>query len=267
MDQQTATPKSYENIRVERIGNAAVITVARPKVLNALDIRTLTELYDAFDRWGTDPDVRGIVLTGEGRAFVAGADIEHLSKLGPLEAHAFSDVGGRTLRKIETVPRPVIAAVNGFALGGGCELALACDVIIASSRAKFGQPEVNLGVIPGFGGTQRLSRLVGKNLARYMIFTGDIFDAEWAHRHQLAAEVVEPDALLPRCLAIVDNIAKKGPLAIASAKRVIQRGYNLELGTALELESLAFSELFASRDLREGMGAFLDKRAADFKGE
>lgn len=258
----------YENLLVERRGSVGVVTINRPKVLNALDVRTLSEIYEAIDELGQDASVRGIILTGAGeKAFVAGADIAHLSALGPREAHRFSHQGGRTLRRIESVEKPVLAAVNGFALGGGCELALACDVIIASTRARFGQPEVNLGVIPGFGGTQRLSRLVGKNLARYMIFTGDIFDATWAQDKGLCAEVVEPEELMPRCVSIVEKIARKGPLAVAEAKRVIQLGYNLTLGTAIEVESMAFSGLFATEDLNEGMAAFLEKRHADFKGE
>ncbi len=258
---------SYENLLVERRGVVGLITINRPKVLNALDITTLRELHAAVNELGADRDVRGIVLTGAGdKAFVAGADIAHLSSLGPREAHEFSSFGGRTLRSIETVDKPVLAAVNGFALGGGCELALACDVIIASTKARFGQPEVNLGVIPGFGGTQRLSRLVGKNFARYMVFTGEIFDADWAARTQIAAEVVEPERLIPRCTEIVEIIAKKGPLAVAQAKRVIQMGFDLTLETALELESMAFSGLFATEDLKEGMRAFLDKRRADFRG-
>ncbi len=258
---------TYENLLVERRGAVGVITVNRPNVLNALDITTLDELYAAVTELGADTAVRGIILTGAGKAFVAGADIAHLSTLGPREAHAFSNRGGKTLRTIETVEKPVIAAVNGFALGGGCELALACDVIIASEKARFGQPEVNLGVIPGFGGTQRLSRLVGKNLARYMCFTGDLFDAQWALQKGIAAEVVAHDELIGRCTAIVETIAKKGPLAVASAKRVIQNGFDLGLDTALELEGMAFANLFATTDLREGMSAFLEKRRANFEGE
>ncbi len=264
----SATASTYDNLLVERQGAVGVVTVNRPKVLNALDVHTLTELYAAFGELGDDSCVRGIVLTGAGdKAFVAGADIAHLASLGPLQAHEFSQVGGRTLRRIETLDKPVIAAVNGFALGGGCELALACDVIIASEKARFGQPEVNLGVIPGFGGTQRLSRLVGKNLARYMCFTGDIFRADWALAKGIAAEVVAHDELLPRCIAIMQKIADKGPLAVASAKRVIQNGFDLGLETALELEAMAFANLFASADSKEGMQAFLEKRKATFTGE
>ena len=260
--------RSYENLLVEQRGAVGLITINRPDVLNALNVATLQELRDAMLALAYEPSVRGIVLTGAGtKAFVAGADIAHLASLGPREAHQFSELGERTLRKIEMLEKPVIAAVNGFALGGGCELALACDVIIASTKARFGQPEVNLGVIPGFGGTQRLSRLVGKNLARYMCFTGDIFDAQWAHRVQIAAEVVEPEALLPRCIEIVENIATKGPLAVAAAKRVIHMGYNLNLETALEMETMAFGSLFATDDLKEGMQAFLGKRKAVFKGK
>jgi len=258
----------FKNLIIERQGHCGIITINRPKVLNALNVTTLEEIRSAVKALGSDTEVRGIILTGSGqKAFVAGADIDYLATLSPRDAHAFSVTGGRTLRAIETVEKPVIAAVNGFALGGGCELALSCDVIIASNRAKFGQPEVNLGVIPGFGGTQRLSRLVGKNLARYMCFTGEIFDAQWAHRVQIAAEIVEPDELLPRCIKIVETIAKKGPLAVAEAKRVIQMGYNINLETALELESRAFSGLFSTQDLKEGMSAFQEKRRAEFEGE
>jgi enoyl-CoA hydratase len=266
---EVAAKQGYETLLVERRGAVGLVTINRPQVLNALNVRTLEELREALVELARDSQVRVVVLTGAGdKAFVAGADIAHLSKLGPREAHDFSVLGGRTLRKIETMEKPVIAAVNGFALGGGCELALACDVIIASENARFGQPEVTLGVIPGFGGTQRLSRLIGKNLARYMCFTGDIFDAQWAHRVQIAAEVVPADELLPRCFAIGEKIAKKsGPLAVAEAKRVIQMGYNVPLETALELESMAFSGLFATDDLAEGMGAFLEKRSARFEGK
>ena len=266
-DAQAPVSGGYENLRVERFGAVGLITIDRPKRLNALDVATLGELDRAIGELGDDAAVRGIVLTGGGdKAFVAGADIDHLSRLSAREALAFSEQGGRVLRHIETVAKPVLGAVNGFALGGGCELALACDVIIASTRAKFGQPEVNLGVIPGFGGTQRLSRLVGKNLARYMIFTGDIFDAAWAQRMRMVAEVVEPDRLLPRCFEIVETIAAKGPIAVAEAKRVIHMGFNLNLETAIEVESLAFGGLFATEDAREGLSAFLTKRPADFKG-
>ncbi|MFT5429495.1 MAG: enoyl-CoA hydratase [Myxococcota bacterium] len=258
----------FENLLVERRGVVGLITINRPEVLNALNVATLREIYDAVELFGIDPEVRGMIITGSGKkAFVAGADIEHLSTLTPREAHDFSHLGGKTLRRIETVDKPIIAAVNGFALGGGCELALACDVIIASTRARFGQPEVNLGVIPGFGGTQRLARLLGKNIARYMVFTGEIFDAQWASRNHLAAEIVEPEELMDRCVKIIETIAKKAPLAIAEAKRVIRMGYNLQLDTAIELESMAFSGLFATEDLREGMGAFLAKRKADFKSK
>jgi len=231
-------------------------------------VDTLRELYDAVDTLGARSDVYGLVLTGAGaKAFVAGADIEHLSQLSPQEAYGFSALGGRTFARIESLSKPVIAAVNGFALGGGCELALACDFIIASSKAKFGQPEVNLGVIPGFGGTQRLSRLIGKNLARYLVYTGEIVRADWALSKGLCAEVVEPDELIERCLGIVQMIGKKGPLAVSHAKQVIHSGYDLPLDSAIDLEARAFSQLFATADMREGTGAFLEKRKPAFKGE
>ena len=259
---------SYENLLTEIRDGVGLITINRPEVLNALNVETLRELYDAVDELGARDDVAGIILTGGGgKAFVAGADIEHLSTLSPQAAYEFSQLGGRTFQRIETVTKPVIAAVNGFALGGGCELALACDFIVASSKAKFGQPEVNLGLIPGFGGTQRLSRLIGKNLTRYLVYTGDIVRADWALSKGLVAEVVEPEQLLERCFDIVKSMAKKGPLAVTYAKQVIQAGYDLPLEAAVDLEARAFSQLFATADMKEGTGAFLEKRKAEFKGE
>ena len=262
------TLRTYENLLVEIRDGAGLVTINRPDVLNALNVATLSELHDAVDELAKHSDVYGIILTGAGpKAFVAGADIEHLSELAPHAAYEFSTLGGKALQRIESVGKPVIAAVNGFALGGGCELALACDFIIASTKARFGQPEVNLGLIPGFGGTQRLSRLIGKNLARYLVYTGDMVRADWALAKGLCNEVVEPEQLLERCFDIVKTIAKKGPLAVSYAKQVIQSGYDLPLEAALDLEARAFSQLFATADMKEGTGAFLEKRKPGFKGE
>ncbi len=261
------TLETYENLLVEVRDSVGLITINRPQVLNALNVATLRELHLAVDALDARSDIHGIILTGAGpKAFVAGADIEHLSSLSTPAAYEFSRLGGTLMRRIETASKPVIAAVNGFALGGGCELALACDFIIASSKAKFGQPEVNLGVIPGFGGTQRLARLLGKNLTRFLVYTGDIVRADWALEKGLCAEVVAPEQLLERCFAVVATISQKGPLAVSYAKRVIQDGFDLPLDAALEMEAMAFSQLFSTSDMREGTTAFLEKRKADFKG-
>jgi enoyl-CoA hydratase len=207
-----------------------------------------------------------VILTGEGKAFVAGADIGAMSELTPARAKAFADQGHAIGALIESAPFPVIAAVNGFALGGGCELALACDFIYASEKAKFGQPEVKLGVIPGFGGTQRLARRVGVGRARELVYTGDMIDAAEALRIGLVNAVVPADQLLPKTLEVAKKIAAQGPLAIAAAKRVTLNGVDADLRAANELEATAFASLFLSDDQREGMRAFLDKRPASFKG-
>ncbi len=260
-------PMDFPNLVIERHNATAVVTLSRPDVLNALDVTTLQSLAGAIAALGRDPAVRCIVLTGSGRAFVAGADIAQLSTLGPRAAREFAELGGRVGEAIAACPKPVLAAVNGFALGGGCELVLCCDLAIASTKAKFGQPEVNLGLIPGFGGTQRLPRLIGVNAARYLVLSGELVDAAWAERHGLVQEVVEPERLLPRCLEIGDSIAKRGPLAVASAKRVLAEGMDVPLATGLRIEALAFGELFASTDMQEGTRAFLDKRPPVFTGE
>ena len=258
---------SYENVLYAVEGKTAVISVNRPKALNALNFVTLDELLDAIRKAANDQAVAGIVLTGAGeKAFIAGADITEMSKMHPIEAKAFADKGHHVGEALETITKVVIAAVNGFALGGGCEMALACDLIFASAKAKFGQPEVNLGVIPGFGGSQRLPRRVGLGAAGKLIYTGDIIGAEEALRIGLADEVCAPEELLPKCKALIEKIATKGPVAIAAAKEAMRRGIAMSLGDALSLESQHFSWLFATEDQKEGMAAFLEKRTAAFKG-
>ncbi len=256
-----------ENILYAVEGSAAVVTINRPKALNALNFKTLDEILEAIRMAASDPKVHGVILTGAGeKAFIAGADITEMSGMNPIQAKVFADKGHHVGEAIETIPKVVIAAINGFALGGGCEMALACDLIIASDKARFGQPEVNLGVIPGFGGSQRLPRRVGIGAAAKMIYTGDMIDAKEALRISLADEVLAPEELIPRCKAIVEKIATKGPVAVASAKELMRRGAAMSLGDALSLESQAFSWLFSTDDQKEGMAAFLEKRTAAFKG-
>jgi enoyl-CoA hydratase len=254
-------------IRIEIADRVATVTICRPEKLNALDPTIVRELTEAFASLASrTAEVRGAILTGEGKAFVAGADIAAMASMTSAEAKRFADAGHRLGATIEESPFPVIAAVNGFALGGGCELALACDFIVASEKAKFGQPEVKLGVIPGFGGTQRLARRVGLGHARQLCFTGDILGAEEARAIGLVNAVFPADALLREAGAIASRIAAQGPLAVAAAKRVMLRGADVPLAVANELEAQAFAQLFGSDDQREGMRAFLEKQQATFKG-
>jgi enoyl-CoA hydratase len=254
-------------VLVQRDGELVTLTLNRPEKLNALNEELLRELAGAVTELARDASVRCAILTGAGdKAFAAGADIAAMSELTPTQAKHFAEVGHGIGSAIEQLAFPVIAAVNGFALGGGCELALACDFIYASDKAKLGQPEVNLGVIPGFGGTQRLARRVGEARARELCMTGDTLTAEEALRVGLVNAVVPHAELLPRVRDVAKKIASKGPLAIAAAKRVIARGADVPLPTANELEATAFAALFGSHDQREGMKAFLEKRPAKFEG-
>jgi len=256
---------SYETIKYEVAEGIATITINRPDVLNALNLTVLRELLDAIGEASADEQVKVLILTGEGRAFVAGADIAQMKDFGTREGLAFGDQGHAVMAALETMDKPAIAAVNGFALGGGTELSLGCDFVYASTKAKFGQPEVNLGIIPGFGGTQRLARTVGMNKARELIYTGAIIDAEEARRIGLVAEVFEPDGFLEKVREKAKLVMSKGPVAIATAKRVMNKGVDLTLDSALELEKQAFSALFGSDDQSEGMTAFVEKRPAEFK--
>ena len=259
---------SYETILLAREEHVVTITLNRPDKLNALNVTLLRELSQALGDLGTDATVRCAIMTGAGeKAFAAGADIGAMKEMRGAEARTFAQLGHSLGERIETAPFPFIAAVNGFALGGGCELALACDFIYASEKAKFGQPEVNLGVIPGFGGTQRLARRVGVGRARELCYTGDVIDAAEALRIGLVNAVVPPADLLAKARETAGKIAAKGPLAIAQCKRVIYRGADVALPVANELEAQAFAGLFGSADQREGMGAFLEKRKASFTGK
>jgi enoyl-CoA hydratase len=258
---------SFQNLLVEGSGPVAVVTINRPQVLNALDDTTLRELTDAFIALQGDAAVRCAILTGAGeKAFVAGADIAAMAGLGAPQARALSELGHRLGAVMEGARMPIIAAVNGFALGGGLEFALACDFAIASTNAKLGLPEVGLGVIPGFGGTQRLARRIGPGRARELVFTGNVIGADEALRLGLVNAVTEPAALLSEARARAEKIASRGPLAVAAAKRALREGADLPLGQALALEAELFGAMFATADQKEGMGAFLEKRPPRFEG-
>ncbi len=235
-------------------------------MLNALDARTLDELGQVIGEVERGA-ARGLILTGAGdRAFVAGADIAAMAGFSAEEARAFAERGQAVLERLERLPVVTVAAVNGFALGGGCEVALACDLVYASERARFGQPEVNLGIIPGFGGTQRLPRRIGTMRALELLLTGEACDARRARELGLVLEVLAPDKLLPHAREQVRKVASRGPAAIASVKRLVQAGAGLPLSAACELERHGFAATFSTADAREGMRAFLEKRPPRFQG-
>ncbi|MFH2056911.1 MAG: enoyl-CoA hydratase-related protein [bacterium] len=258
----------YQNIKTEVTGAVGKITIDRPKALNALNSETLSELSMAFSDFENGGEVRVCIVTGGGeKAFVAGADIGELKTYDMAGAKEFAENGHELFAMIENSPIVTIAAVNGFALGGGCELAMACDIRIASEKAKFGQPEVGLGIIPGFGGTQRLPRLVGKGRAKELIFTGRIIEAEEAMRIGLADAICPPDKIGEAAEALAGSIAGKGPQAIQFAKSAINTGLDLDLANGNRYEINTFAALFATADKEEGLSAFLEKRKPAFKGE
>lgn len=258
---------NFENLLVDIAEGTAIVTINRPKALNALNEQTLRELQCAFSGLTENDEVQVIIITGSGeKAFVAGADISAMQPLSALQARTFAKLGHEVMRYIEACPKPVIAAVNGFALGGGCELALGCDIRLAADNARFGQPEVNLGVIPGFGGTQRLARLVGKGLAMELVLTGDMIDAVEAQRIGLANKVIPQAELLDTARAMAAKIISKGPLAVQLAKEAIRNGLEMDLDKANQYEAELFGLCFATDDQKEGMQAFLEKRPAKFTG-
>lgn len=262
--------QTYETVRCDREDHVVVVTINRPEKLNALNEQLVRELTAAIDELDNDPSVYAVVLTGAGdKAFVAGADIEAMSDMTPAQGKAFADKGHALMNRIEQAHFPVIGALNGFALGGGCELALACDFVYASDKAKLGLPEVSLGIMPGFGGTQRLGRRIGPGHARELCFTGDMIDAEQALRVGLVNAVVPHAELLNKVKEVAKKIASRGPVAIAQAKRVMVRGADVPLPVALELEGQAFGQLFGTEDQREGMKAFISKpkRSPTFVGK
>jgi enoyl-CoA hydratase/carnithine racemase len=264
----SATLTQYENLLYDKKDKIAYITVNRPKVLNALNLPTMEDLRRAFTSAKEDPEVRVVILTGAGeKAFVAGADINELQKHTPIEGKEWTHIGQSVLDLMENLGKPVIACVNGFALGGGCELAMACTMRLASETAKLGQPEVKLGVMPGYGGTQRLPRLVGKGLAMQLVLTGEMITAQEAYRIGLVNEVVAPSELMSRAEAIARKIIANSPLAVQYAMEAVNHGLDMPLKEGLFLEATLFGVLCASEDKKEGTTAFLEKRQANFKGK
>ena len=253
-----------ENIKFEKEGYIATITISRPDVLNALNTKTLKELQSALHQVEANNDIRTLIITGEGKAFVAGGDISEMSEFTPEDAYKFSKLGNDVFIQIQNLHIPVIAAVNGYALGGGCELAMACDIRWASEKAKFGQPEVGLGLIPGFGGTQRLARIVGVGMAKELIFSGNMIDANEAYRIGLVNRVFPVDNLIDEVKKLAQDIASKGPFAVKLAKRTMNTGINLSLEDALKLEEEAFGIVFSSPQSKEGTRAFLEKRKPEW---
>ncbi len=259
---------TYSSIQIVTKGGIATVAINRPEALNALNSSTLEELSDVFDMISEDEDIRALVLTGSGpNAFIAGADIKEMSTFTPLQARAFSIKGQKVIAKLQCLAIPVIAAVNGYALGGGCEMALSCDFIYASKQATFGLPEIGLGLIPGFGGTQRLPRLIGPNAAKEMILTGKIISAQEAHQIGLVSKIYPPLDLITKTLDTADIMASKGKMALRAAKQAIGQGMNTDLATGLGIESDAFALCMTSPDAREGTSAFLEKRQANFSGK
>lgn len=258
---------AYKNILFEVKEGVGLLTFNRPKALNALNTETFDEVADLLRKVHCDESIRVLVLTGAGdKAFVAGADISELQKMNPLESRLFSEKGQGVFFQIEQLPIPVIACVNGFALGGGCEAAMSCDFIYASDKAKFGQPEINLGLIPGFGGTQRLSRLVGRAKAKELCITGEIIGAQEAKELGLVAKIFPADRLMEETMKTARAIAEKGRISLRAMKQVIDRGAEVDLRSGCALEAEAFGICFAGEDAREGTTAFLEKRKPSFKG-
>lgn len=255
----------FKNLILEKQDKIGILRINRPKALNALNSQVLEELEQAIEKIEKDREIHILILTGEGRAFVAGADIGEMKDMTVFQARAFAEQGLRVFRKIELMEKPVIAAVNGFALGGGCELSMCCDIRLASEDAKFGQPEVGLGITPGFAGTQRLARLVGVGRAKELIFTADMIDAKEAYRIGLVNKVVEEDRLMEEALAMAQRIAEKGQLAVRFAKTAINRGIETDLETGMAIEKDLFGLCFTTEDQKEGMEAFLEKRSPNYK--
>ena len=263
----TETAKTTEFVKAELEGKLAVLTMNRPKALNALNDQTLDELERLFTAIEKDREVLGVILTGEGRAFVAGADISQMSGYGVEEGRLYSDRAQKLFNKIEILEKPVIAAVNGFALGGGCELAMSCDIRIASEQAVFGQPEANLGLMPCFGGTQRLPRLVGTGVAKELIYTCRQVKAQEAKEIGLANKVVPAETLLEEAKAMMAMILSKSPIAIGYCKAAINRGADTDLRNGLEIEKECWAIVFGTKDKEEGISAFLEKRMPQFPNQ
>jgi enoyl-CoA hydratase len=259
---------NFENILFEKKGAIAYVTVNRPKVLNALNMATMEDLRAAFHDIKKDTGIRVVIMTGAGdKAFIAGADIAELAKHDAVSAKEYTHRGQSVLNLIENLGKPVIASINGFALGGGCEIAMACTMRLASENAKLGQPEVKLGIIPGYGGTQRLPRLVGKGIAMQLLLAGEMNSAQEAHRIGLVNEVTTPAELIPRAEAIAQKIIANAPLAVQYTIEAVNKGVEMPLAEGLYLEAVLFGVACASEDKKEGTTAFLEKRQAQFKGK
>jgi enoyl-CoA hydratase len=259
---------NYNNLIFDQKKNIAFITINRPDKLNALNKETLNEITRVFEEVENNESIRGIIITGSGeKAFVAGADILEISTLDNISGTEFALEGQEVFNKIERCSKPVIAAVNGFALGGGCELALACHVRYASDNAKFGQPEVNLGIIPGFGGTQRLSRIIGKGRALELLMSGNMVDAQEAYRIGLVNKVISQSELMAESEKLLQTILEKGPYAVSMIIEAVNEGLDKKLSTSLEVEANLFGQTCATEDMLEGTSAFLEKRNPNFSGK
>lgn len=251
----------FQNVLLKKEKGIGFLTINRPAALNALNSQTLSEIHKAIEEISNDDEVLAVIITGAGdKAFVAGADISEMKDMSVVEGRKFGILGNKVFRAIETLEKPVIAAVNGFALGGGCELSMACDIRIASTKAKFGQPEVGLGITPGFGGTQRLPRLVGMGMAKELIYSSRIVGAEEAYRIGLVNKVVEPEALMGEVTKLAEEILGNAPIAVKLCKQAINRGMQIDIDTAISLEAELFGECFSTEDQKEGMSAFVEKR-------
>lgn len=258
----------YNSLLFEVNNGIGTITLNRPKALNALNCELLTELDSLLDVILKDQSIQIVIVTGSGeKSFVAGADITEMKDMSAIEGRNWGKFGQSVFEKLESLPQPVIAAVNGFALGGGCELAMACDIRIVSEKAKFGQPEVTLGITPGFAGTQRLPRLVGKGRAKEMLYTGDVIDAQEAYRIGLANKVVPAEELMPAALALAEKIKSRAAVAVQLCKAAVNKGLNMDLESGVAYEAEVFGLCFATADQKEGMTAFVEKRKAAFTGK
>ena len=247
-------------VEVTKQGNIGIITMNRPEALNALSSAVFADLSKALDQVERDEEVYVVIITGAGRAFVAGADIGEMAHMNVEEGLSFSELGNSLLMRVDMFPKPTIAAVNGFALGGGCELSLACDIRIASEKAKFGQPEVGLGIIPGFGGTQRMARIIGTGPAMELIFTADTIDDKQAEKIGMVNHVVPAEELMDAAIAMAEKIASKAQVAIRTSKMALRRGIDCDINTAVTYEALAFATCFGTEDQKDAMKAFVEKR-------
>lgn len=252
---------------IKEASSICTVTINNPGHLNAMSTAVLMELDSLFTALAKKSSIRAVIITGEDKAFVAGADIEEMSNFSSLEAKTFGELGSRVFRKIEQLHIPVIAAINGFALGGGCELAMSCDIRIASEKAKLGQPEVGLGITPGFSGTQRLSRLVGLGKAKELIYTGTIINAQEAERIGLVNKVVPADTLMTEATEMAEVIASKAPLAVSYSKEAINRGYETDIDTGISIEKNLFALCFDTEDQTTGMSDFMNKKQPTFQGK